>query len=90
VSARERREQAAKPARAAKLSYKETQELQALPGRIEALEREQAQVEARLADPELYRADSEQVKRVRARYAQIEEELTQALERWTALEERAR
>jgi ABC transport system ATP-binding/permease protein len=90
AKARERREEGVKPARAAKLSYKETQELQALPGRIEALEREQAQVEARLADPDLYRADSEEVKRVRARYAQIEEELTQALERWTALEERAR
>jgi ABC transport system ATP-binding/permease protein len=84
------REEGVKPARAAKLSYKETQELQSLPGRIEALEREQAEVEGRLADPDLYRADPEELKRVRTRYAQIEDELTQALERWTALEERTR
>ncbi len=79
-----------KAARAAKLSYKETQELNALPARIEALEREQAEVERKLADPGLYRSDPEEVKRTRARYAQIEEELMQALERWTMLEEKGR
>ena len=86
----EKRESAPRAARAARLSYKETQELSALPARIEALEREQAEVERKLADPQLYRSDPEEVKRLRARYAQIEEELTLALERWTALEEKAR
>jgi ATP-binding cassette subfamily F protein uup len=80
----------ARPARAARLSYKETQELGTLPARIEALEREQAEVERRLADPDLYRSDPEEVKRVQARYARIEEELMQALERWTALDEKAK
>jgi ATP-binding cassette subfamily F protein uup len=82
--------EAARPARAARLSYKETQELGALPALIEALEREQGEVERRLADPDLYRSDPDEVKRVQARYAQIEQELTRALERWTALEEKAK
>jgi ATP-binding cassette subfamily F protein uup len=82
--------EAARPARAARLSYKETQELGSLPARIEALEREQGEVERRLADPDLYRSDPDEVKRVQARYAQIEQELTRALERWTALEEKAK
>jgi ATP-binding cassette subfamily F protein uup len=78
-----------KPARAAKLSYKETQELKALPAQIEALEQEQAQVEKQLADPDFYRGEPGEVKRVQARYAQIEEALMRALERWTALEEKS-
>jgi ATP-binding cassette subfamily F protein uup len=82
--------EAARPARSARLSYKETQELGSLPARIEALEREQGEVERRLADPDLYRSDPDEVKRVQARYAQIEQELTRALERWTALEEKAK
>jgi ATP-binding cassette subfamily F protein uup len=82
--------EAARPARAVRLSYKETQELGSLPARIEALEREQGEVERRLADPDLYRSDPDEVKRVQARYAQIEQELTRALERWTALEEKAK
>jgi ATP-binding cassette subfamily F protein uup len=84
------RESATRPARAVRLSFRETQELSALPSRIEALEREQADLERRLADPQLYRADPEEVKRVRERYERIEEELTLALERWTALEEKPR
>jgi ATP-binding cassette subfamily F protein uup len=84
------RESATRPARAVRLSFRETQELSALPSRIEALEREQADLERRLADPQLYRSDPEEVKRVRERYERIEEELTLALERWTALEEKPR
>ena len=74
--------------RPAKLSFKEARELEALPARIESLEREQAELGRRLADPELYRARAEEVQRVKTRYAQIEEELMLALERWTELEGR--
>ena len=72
--------------RPARLSFKEAKELEALPARIEALEREQAELGRRLADPGLYRADAQEVKRVKARYPEIESELLQALERWTELE----
>jgi ATP-binding cassette subfamily F protein uup len=81
-----RREPPGRAQRPARLSFKEAKELEALPARIEALEREQAELGRRLADPGLYRADAQEVKRVKARYPEIESELLQALERWMELE----
>jgi len=78
-----------KPARPAKLSFKEAQELKDLPARMEGLEREQKALGERLADPDLYKADADEVRAVKARYEQIEEELLVALERWTELEGKA-
>ena len=86
-SARQAPTRAARPA---KLSFKESQELQALPGSIEALEREQAELGRRLTDPELYRSDPEAVKTVKARYGEIEQELLELLERWETLETRTK
>ena len=83
----------AEPPRAARqtrLSYKDAQELEGLPARTEALEREQADLSRRLADPELYRSDPEAVRTVKARYAEIEELLLQLLARWEQLEARQR
>ncbi|MGD9788513.1 MAG: ATP-binding cassette domain-containing protein [Sulfuricellaceae bacterium] len=75
-----------KPAAKAKLSYKEGKELEALPARIEALEKEQKEIGERLADGELYRTDPERVKTLQARYAILDEELLAALARWEELE----
>jgi ATP-binding cassette subfamily F protein uup len=83
------RERAARAQRQARLSYKEAQELEGLPERIEALEREQADLGQRLADPALYRGDADAVKEAKERYAQIEQLLAQAIERWSELEERS-
>jgi ATP-binding cassette subfamily F protein uup len=71
------------------LSYKEAQELQGLPARIDALEREQAQLGQQLADPALYRGEADAVRAAKDRYAEIERLLAQAIERWTELEERS-
>ena len=68
-----------------KLSYKDQRELDALPARIEALETEQADVRARLADGTLYQADLQQAMALQARDSAIEEELMTALERWEGL-----
>ena len=68
-----------------KLSYKEQRELEALPGRIEALEQEQAALTAELADGSLYSRDGARAAQLAARSAQIEDELMAALERWEAL-----
>ncbi len=73
-------------ARAPKLSWKEQQELDALPARIQALEREQAQLSQQLADPDFYRSDSARVKEVKTRYDELETLLLKTLERWDALE----
>jgi len=68
-----------------KLSFKEQRELQEMPARIEALEAEQRALAERLAGTELYTREPQQVPLLQARYAQIEDELMQALERWEAL-----
>ncbi len=68
-----------------KLSYKEQRELDALPARIEALEAEQADIRARLADGSLYQSDLQQAIALQARDTEIEDELMAALERWEAL-----
>jgi ATP-binding cassette subfamily F protein uup len=70
---------------ASKLSYKEQRELDALPGRIEALEAEQADIATRLAGTELYTQQPQQVPALQARHAAIETELLAALERWEVL-----
>jgi ATP-binding cassette subfamily F protein uup len=57
-----------------------------LPGQIEALEQEQSMLGAKLADGELYRANPDEVKRLQARTAEIEEALLPALARWEELE----
>ena len=73
-----------------KLGYKEERELAGLPARLEALEREQAEISGKLADPVLYRDRPGEVKPLQARHAAIEEELTQALARWEELEAKKR
>ncbi|MFT4103716.1 MAG: hypothetical protein QM674_22345, partial [Burkholderiaceae bacterium] len=87
------------PARPARLSYKEQRELEQLPARIDALEAEQAALQARLADPATYQParpgaagdDAAQtVRALQARSAAIEAELLDCLGRWEALESRSR
>ncbi len=68
-----------------KLSYKEQRELDALPDRIGALEKEQAEVQAVLADGSVYATDGAKAAKLTARASEIDEELMAALERWTAL-----
>ena len=75
-----------KPAAGKKLSYKDQRELEQLPARIEQLEQEQAQLQASLADPELYRRDAAAFKTLGARAKQIETDLAQVYARWEHLE----
>jgi ATP-binding cassette subfamily F protein uup len=80
---------APKPAGAVrKLSHKDQRELQQLPGRIEALEAEQRAIGERLASAALYIDEPQRVVELQARYAQIDDELTHALQRWEELESR--
>jgi len=73
------------PTKQRKLSYKEQRELEGLPERIAALEAEQKQLQADLADPKLYASDAAKVAQLHARDGAIETELMQALERWELL-----
>jgi ATP-binding cassette subfamily F protein uup len=75
-------------ARKSKLSWKEARELEELPARLEALEREQNELARRLADPALYQERGVDLKALSARHAELDDELTRVLARWEALEGR--
>lgn len=77
------------PAKPRRLSYRENQELEALPARIEALETEQHELTARLGDPALYQDEPAVVPDLQARLEVIESELLTAYERWERLEARS-
>jgi ABC transport system ATP-binding/permease protein len=68
------------------LSYKDERELAALPQAIEALEREQAEVSARMSLPDYHRGTAEQLRSDRQRMQEIEVQLQEKLTRWEALE----
>lgn len=68
-----------------KLSYKEQRELESLPTHISALETEQQNILAQLADGTLYQSDSALAVELQKREAEIEDALMAALERWESL-----
>uniref|UniRef100_E1TC48 ATP-binding protein Uup n=1 Tax=Burkholderia sp. (strain CCGE1003) TaxID=640512 RepID=E1TC48_BURSG len=74
--------------RAARLSFKEQRELEALPEKIAALEAEQKSIGAQLEDGSVFTKDPQEGARLSERYAAIDEELLVALERWDELENR--
>jgi len=77
---------AAKPR--TKLSYKDQRELDALPQEIEALEREQADLTARMSTPDYHRQDGgQQLRSDSKRLEEIESLLLTKYARWEALEE---
>lgn len=69
-----------------KLSFNENRELEALPGLIEALEQEQAELNEKLLDPDLYRNAPKEAAQFQARIQEIEEALLEKLDRWEILE----
>jgi ATP-binding cassette subfamily F protein uup len=68
------------------LTTRESKDLAALPARIEALEREQAQLAAQLGDPVLYRKDPQAFQTVKARLEEVERGHAESLARWEELE----
>ena len=76
-------------AKTAKLSYKETRELEALPGEIHALEEEQKALLGKMSAPDYFRQPPEALRADQQRNAEIEALLLQKLERWEELEAKA-
>jgi len=74
------------PVARAGLGYKEMRELDELPAKIEALEREQADTTHRLSSPDIYRDKPEQARALQERFAALEDELMNYLARWEELE----
>ena len=71
-----------------RLSYKEQRELISLPGEIESLEREQAELTARMSAADYHRAGAEQIRSDRRRLEELEALLLEKFARWELLEER--
>ncbi len=69
-----------------RLSFKEKQELEALPARIEKLEAEQGAIHADLADPEVYRTAQDRVAQLKQRLQEIAAELPGLYARWEELD----
>jgi ABC transport system ATP-binding/permease protein len=81
---------AAAAAKQKKLSYKEQRELDELPLLIAKLESEQKTISGQLADPDLYKQPPEQIKKLNERFAEIDEQLLESLEKWEVIEARAK
>ncbi len=73
----------AKPA--AKLSYKDQRELDGLPAKIEALEKEQADINEKLADGAIFQKDPKGAAALSKRVSEIDQLVMAAMERWEAL-----
>jgi ATP-binding cassette subfamily F protein uup len=74
-----------KPSRS-KLSYKLQRELDALPARIEELEREIGELETIVTDPELYQRSQDEIQKQFARLEFLRGDLELKMARWEALE----
>lgn len=70
-----------------RMTYKQTYELETLPARIAALEKEINDIENELADPDLYAKDASGFQRFSNRLVGARHELSAAEARWLELEE---
>lgn len=72
-----------------KLSNKEQRELDTLPERIDALEKEQADISVALSGTEIYQKEPHRVAELQKRFTAIDTELEVAMARWEELDNRA-
>ncbi len=79
-------EPAAKPAKR-RLGFKEKRELESLPGKIEALEKEEAEINAALADPDAYKKPAADLAAWQRRLDEIPGEMEALLARWSELDD---
>jgi ABC transport system ATP-binding/permease protein len=82
----ESRSEDARRVASTKMSYKETRELAALPGEIEALEQQQHALTARMSSGDYHKQGSEQIKADLQLASEIEQQLSEKFARWEALE----
>lgn len=73
-------------AKKVKLSYKDQRALEQLPAEMEALEKEQAEINTQLADGSLFVTDSDKALKLSNRLSEIDELLLEKLERWEELD----
>ena len=59
-----------------------------LPEVLETLEKEQGELEAKLADPELYRSEPGEIKQLTRQLKLLQGEIAEKYDRWAELEDR--
>jgi len=69
-----------------KLSFKEQQELERLPGQIDELETKQAELTQLINDPSFYKKDQTVINKTMDELKQAEQSLEQLIQRWDELE----
>lgn len=72
---------------AQKLNANEKKELECLPKLIEALEKEQSEIDQRLLDVDIYRTQPDLVKTYQAKLAEIETDIETKMARWDFLDQ---
>ncbi|CUI08216.1 ATP-binding cassette domain-containing protein [Massilia antarctica] len=77
-------------AKKVKLSNKEQRELEELPLLIASLEDEQSAITQQLNAPDFYRTNPADAKRLNTRFAEIDQLLSDALEKWELIEARSK
>ncbi|MDY6944126.1 MAG: ATP-binding cassette domain-containing protein [Pseudomonadota bacterium] len=80
---------AARAAAPVKLSFKEARELAQLPAEIEALERRQQELTARMSSADYHKQGAEQLKADRKLGEELERDMALKFERWSTLEAKA-
>ena len=81
---KEKPPRASAPAKPKRLTFNETRELKALPGKIEALESEQESLQAMMADPQYYKRGKQEIVTHKQRLEQLETAIAKAYARWRA------
>lgn len=75
------------PTRKKRFGFNEKREYEQLPQKIEALEQEEAQINATLSDPEIYKKPPSEILALNTRLSQIPHEIELLLTRWAELDE---
>ena len=76
-----------KPPERRKLTFKEQQELQALPAQIETMEQQIQDTQAGMADPEFYKKGGDAIAAAQAELAELQSRLAEAYSRWEELDD---
>jgi ATP-binding cassette subfamily F protein uup len=76
--------------KAKKLTNKEQRELDEMPRQIAQLEAEQKSITQQLANPALYKDQPDEVRRLNQRFAEIDTEMLDKLEKWETIEARTK
>jgi ATP-binding cassette subfamily F protein uup len=86
TSSSEKKVEPKKQQRSRKLNNKERQDIEELPDRIEKWEEEKSNIEEKLGDPELYKNDPSQVKKLEKELETLTQKINDAYIRWDELE----